>query len=53
VAVNGRVQATTRVYRDEGRSRFAALVPPSSLRDGANAITVLRVLPGGGLQPLG
>jgi hypothetical protein len=53
VAVNGRVEATTRVYRDGGRSRYAALVPRSSLREGANAITVLRVLSGGKLRPLG
>jgi hypothetical protein len=31
VAVNGRVEATTRAYRDGGRTVFAALVPPSSL----------------------
>ena len=53
VAVNGRVEATTRVYRDiEGRPGYAALVPPSSLRDGTNAIAVLQVLPGGDLRPL-
>jgi len=53
VAINGRVQATTRAYRDEGRSVFAALVPPSSLRDGRNAVSVLEVLAGGELRPLG
>jgi Sulfatase len=52
VAVNGRVAATTRVYRDGGGSVFAALVPPSSLHEGANAIAVFEVLPGGGLRPL-
>jgi hypothetical protein len=52
VAVNGRVEATTRVYRDDGRSVYAALVPPSSLHEGANAITVLTVLPGGDLRPV-
>jgi hypothetical protein len=52
VAVNGRVEATTRVYRDGGRSVYAALVPPSSLHEGANAITVLSVLPGGELRPV-
>ncbi len=41
VAVNGRVEATTRVYRDDGRSRYAALVPPSSLREGANDVAVV------------
>jgi Sulfatase len=53
VAVNGRVEATTRVYRDGGRSLYAALVPPSSLRDGANAITVFSVLGSGELRPIG
>jgi hypothetical protein len=52
VAVNGRVEATTRVYRDDGRSVYAALVPPSSLREGANAISVFSVLPGGELRPV-
>ena len=53
VAVNGRVQATTRAYRDGGRSVFAALVPPSSLREGRNAVSVFEVLAGGELRPLG
>ena len=52
VAVNGRVQATTRAYRDRGRSVFAALVPPSSLREGRNAVSVFEVLAGGELRPL-
>ncbi|HKH17863.1 MAG TPA: sulfatase-like hydrolase/transferase [Solirubrobacteraceae bacterium] len=53
VAVNGRVEGTTRVYRDGGHPVYAALVPPSSLRDGTNAVTVLQVLPRGELRPLG
>jgi hypothetical protein len=53
VAVNGRVEATTRVYRNGDRPRYAALVPPSSLRAGTNVIAVLEVLPGGELRPLG
>ena len=53
VAVNGRVEATTRVYRDDDRSVYAALVPPSSLRDGANSVVALEVLADGGLRPLG
>jgi hypothetical protein len=53
VAVNGRVQATTRVYRDGDRPVYAALVPPSSLRDGANSVVALEVLPDGELRPLG
>jgi hypothetical protein len=52
VAVDGRVEATTRVYRDDGKARFAALVPPSSLRDGPNAIAVFEVLAGGELRAL-
>jgi len=52
VAVNGRVEATTRVYRGGGGARYAALVPPTSLRAGANTISVLAVLPGGELRPL-
>jgi hypothetical protein len=50
VAVNGRVAATTRVYRDGGRPVFAALVPPSSLHPGANEIGVFAVLPGSRLR---
>jgi hypothetical protein len=53
VAVNGRIEATTRVYRDGERPRYAALVPPSSLRAGANTIAVLEVQPGGELRPVG
>ena len=53
VAVNGRIEATTRVYRDGERPRYAALVPPSSLRGGANTIAVLEVQPGGELRPVG
>jgi hypothetical protein len=52
VAVNGRVRATTRAYRDGGRSVFAALVPPSSLREGPNAVAVFEVRAGGELRPL-
>ena len=52
VAVNGRVQATTRAYRDGGRSVFTALVPPSSLREGPNAVSLFEVLAGGELRPL-
>ena len=52
VAVNGRVQATTRAYRDGGRSVFAALVPPSSLLEGTNVVSVFEVLAGGRLRPL-
>ena len=53
VAVNGRVRATTRTYRDRSRIVYAAVVPPASLRDGANSVTVLEVLPGDRLRPIG
>ena len=52
VAVGGRVEATTRVYRNGGRSVYAALVPPSSLRPGPNEISVLAVGADGELTPL-
>jgi hypothetical protein len=53
VAVDGRVEATTRVYSDDDRPVYAALVPPSSLRDGANSVVALEVLADGELRPLG
>lgn len=53
VAVDGRIEATTRVYRDGSDLVFAALVPPSAFRDGRNAITVLQVLPGDRLRAIG
>ena len=43
VAVNGRIAATTRAFRDRGKLQFAALIPPDSLRPGENTITVVRV----------
>jgi hypothetical protein len=39
VAVNGRVVATT--WTDPGTGRFATVVPPRSLRNGANHVEVL------------
>jgi hypothetical protein len=53
VAVNGRIEATTRVFRSDSGLVYAALVPPSSLRAGANAVMVLQVLPGDRLRPIG
>ena len=53
VAVNGRIETTTRVRREGDALVFAAMVPPSSLRSGSNAVNVLRFLGGGGLQVLG
>jgi hypothetical protein len=53
VAVNGRVEATTRVYPGPERLLYTALIPPESLRDGPNAISVLETLPEGGLRTIG
>jgi hypothetical protein len=53
VAVNGRVEATTRVLRSDDGPVYAAIVRPSSLRDGANTVLVLQVLPGDRLRPIG
>ena len=53
IAVNGRVEATTRVYRADDRPVYAALVPPSALRDGANSVVALEVRADGELRPLG
>jgi hypothetical protein len=52
VAVDGRVAATTRVYREGGRSLFTALLPPWSLRDGASAVRVFQVVGGDVLRPV-
>ena len=49
VAVNGRVEATTRVFP----GGYVAMVPPASLHAGSNSITVLQVLAGGQLRPIG
>ncbi|HSD77411.1 MAG TPA: sulfatase-like hydrolase/transferase [Solirubrobacteraceae bacterium] len=43
VAVNGRIEATTRVHRGGSAMRFAAIVRPESLRPGANRIAVLGI----------
>jgi Sulfatase len=51
LAVDGRVVATTRVYRNGDRSLYTALVPPSPLRDGANPVRVFHVV-GDELRPL-
>jgi Sulfatase len=47
VAVDGRVAATTRVYRDDDGLQYAALVPPTALSAGAHSVAVLEVLSGG------
>jgi hypothetical protein len=43
VAINGRVRAVGRSYASGGGQRFSMLLPPSSLRPGANSIDVLAV----------
>jgi hypothetical protein len=53
VAVNGTIAATTRVYPRDTRLLFSALIPPESLQDGPNAVTVHQVLPGDRLRTIG
>jgi hypothetical protein len=53
VAVNGRVAATTRVYLGPKRLLYTALIPPGSLRDGPNAISVHEVLASDELRLIG
>ena len=43
VAVNGRVEALTRVFTSDGRQLFRAMVPEASLRDGANTVEVFLI----------
>ena len=43
VAVNGRVAAVTRSYRDGTEIRMGALVPPSAFRAGANRVEAFAV----------
>jgi hypothetical protein len=47
VAVNGRIEATTRLLPRNGRLEYAAIVRPSSLRRGKNRLTVLAAGPTG------
>ncbi|HEX2154034.1 MAG TPA: sulfatase-like hydrolase/transferase [Acidimicrobiia bacterium] len=44
IAVNGTVEAVTRTWVDDGRARFQAMIPPTSLIDGSNTVEVLMVL---------
>jgi hypothetical protein len=53
IAVNGRVEATTRAYPAGRRMLYGAVVPPAALRAGPNAVTVLHVAPGGALRTIG
>ena len=43
IAINGVVAAVTQSYRDGGVHAFGTLVPETSLRDGANAVTAVVV----------
>ncbi len=43
IAVNGTLRAVTRTYTDHGETKFAALVPETALRKGANEVTVYAV----------
>jgi hypothetical protein len=57
VALNGRIRATTRTYRSvSGEVTFTAMVPPSTIRRGRNALQVLSISGKGSaarLAPLG
>ena len=52
IAVNGRVEATTRVFDDGTGLQYVAFVPTPSLRAGANTITVQQI-DGDTLVPIG
>jgi hypothetical protein len=43
IAVNGTVRAVTRTYTESGATRFAALVPESSMRSGVNDVAVFAI----------
>ena len=47
VAVDGRVRGTGKAYKDGGDVRFSVLVPPETLRRGANRVEVFAVRGGG------
>ena len=53
VAVNGRIEQTTRAEPVAGGLEYEALVPPGSLHAGSNSISVLQVLPGDRLRRIG
>jgi hypothetical protein len=43
LALNGRIAAVTSAYREDGRLRFSALLPPSAFRAGRNRLDVYAV----------
>jgi hypothetical protein len=53
IAVNGRIEATTRVFPGQGGLQYSAMLRPASLHPGSNTVTVLQVLPGDELRELG
>jgi hypothetical protein len=52
IAVNGRIGAVTRTYVVDGAQHFAAFVPESAFRQGANRVEVYAVGAGGKLERL-
>lgn len=52
IAVDGRVAAVTQAFRVDGSSHFAAFVPPTAFRAGANTVDVYAVRAGGTLARL-
>jgi hypothetical protein len=53
VAVNGRIEATTRTYPWQGHFEYVAMLRAESLHPGANTVTILQVLPGDRLRAIG
>ena len=51
IAVNGRIAAVTQSFDAGGQSKFAAMVPDSSMRDGRNDVSVY-VIQSGALEQL-
>jgi Sulfatase len=47
VGVNGKIEATTKTFTQEGQTRFAAFVPEDSLHRGKNAVDVFAIVSGG------
>jgi hypothetical protein len=43
IALNGEIAAVTRTYSSLGQTQFAAMVPPSALRAGANSLGMFAV----------
>jgi hypothetical protein len=52
IAIDGRVQATTRIRPERDANVFAALVPPASLTAGSHVVAVFHVLGAGRLREL-